>query len=176
MCADRDAGTVGERLGEREGLVLQLRVLDHAVDQADPLAALGVDALGGEHQLARPHRADGAGQQPGDAVVARQADLGVAGADEGRLRRDPHVAGERDREARARRGAGQGRDRRLAQADQRAGQAGLAPAQVGQPFVEAHLAARAAAAHALDVAAAAEGGAGAGDQERADARRHRRAP
>ena len=33
----------------------------------------------GEHQLARPHRADRARQQPGDAVVARQADPGVAG-------------------------------------------------------------------------------------------------
>jgi hypothetical protein len=45
---------------------------------------------------------------------------------------------------------------------------GLAPAQVGEALLEAHLAAQAPAAHRLDVAARAEGGAGAGDQERAD--------
>jgi hypothetical protein len=68
---------------------------------------------------------------------------------------------------RAGRGAGQGRDGGFAHGDQRAGEVGLAPAQVGQPLLVAHLAARSAAAHALHVAAAAEGGAGAGDQQRA---------
>jgi len=56
----------------------------------------------------------------------------------------------------------------LRTAIQRAGERGLSLTQIGNPFVEAHLAARSAAAHALDVAAAAEGGAGAGDQDGAD--------
>ena len=163
--AQRDARSFGQRLGEGEGLLLQLGVVDHAVDEANLLAALSADLLGSEHQLARPHRADGARQQPGDSVVSRKADLGVAGGAEGRFRRDADVAGKRDREARAGRGAGQRRNGRLAHRDQRAGEMRLPPAQVGQPLLVAHLAARAAAAHALHVAAAAEGGAGAGDQK-----------
>ncbi len=66
--------------------------------------------------------------------------------------------------------AGQGGYGGLAHRDQRAGQRRLPPAQVAQPLLEGHLAARTAAAHALDVAAAAEGGAGAGDQDGADVR------
>ena len=47
-------GPSASGLGQRKGLVLQFGVRHHAVHQADALAALGVDPLGGEHQLARP--------------------------------------------------------------------------------------------------------------------------
>ena len=74
------------------------------------------------------------------------------------------------REAGADRGAGQRRDGRLAHRDQRAGQQALALLQVGDLLVIGHFQFLlvAVGAHALDVAAGAEGGAGAGDQQRAD--------
>ena len=70
--AQRHPRTLGQRLGEGEGLVLQFVVGHDPVHQPDALAALGVDPLGGEHQLARARRAHGARQQPGDAVVAAE--------------------------------------------------------------------------------------------------------
>ena len=44
--AHRERWTFGDRLGEREGLLLQFVVGDHAVDQADRSQLLGVDPLG----------------------------------------------------------------------------------------------------------------------------------
>src|SRR2546427_213980 len=83
-------------------------------DQADALATLRVDPLGGEHQLACPRRADGARQQPGDAVVAAHAHTRIAGADERRLGRDPDIASQSNREPGAGRGARQRGDGGLA--------------------------------------------------------------
>ena len=130
----------------------------------------GIDLVGGEHQFARPRGADQPGQQPRDAVVAAQADPQIAGGNERRLRGDADVAGHRDREAGADRGAGQRRNGRLAHRDQRAGQQALPFLQVRDLLVIGHfeLLLVAMGAHALDVAAGAERGAGAGDQERAD--------
>ena len=158
------------RFGQRKGFVLELGVGHHAVDEADGLASRGIDLVGGEHQFARPRCADQPRQQPCDAVVAAQAHPQIAGGDECRLRRDADVAGHGERKAGADRGAGQRRDGRLAHRDQRAGQQPLPFLQVGDLFVIGHveLLLVAVRAHALDVAAGAEGGAGAGDQKRAD--------
>ncbi len=174
--AQRDRRPFGHRFGERKGLILQSGVGHHAVDEADRLASRGVDLVGGEHQFARPRGADQPRQQPGDAIIAAQADPQIAGGNECRLRGDADVAGHGDGEAGADRGAGQRRDGRLAHRDQRAGQQALSFLQVGDLLVIGHfqLLLVAMGAHALDVAAGAERGAGAGDQQRADVRDSRR--
>ena len=126
--------------------------------------------LAGEHQFPCPRRADQTCQEPGDAVIAAQADLEIAGGKECRFRGDPHVAGHRQREAGADRGAGQGGNGRLAHRDQRAGQETLSLLQVGDPLVMGHceLGLVAISPHALDVTAGAERRARAGQQQHAD--------
>ncbi len=170
--AQRERRAFGHRFGQRKGFLLQLVVRHHAVDEADRLASVGIDLVGGEHQFARPRRADQPRQQPGDAVVAAQADPQIAGRNERRLCGDADVAGHGDGQPRADRGAGQRCDGRLAHRDQRTGQQALALLQVRDLLVIGHvqLLLVAMRAHALDVAAGAERGAGAGDQERADVR------
>ncbi len=85
--AARAPGPSAIDLASAKASSCKLGIVDHAVDQADPLAALGVDPLGGEHQFARPRGTDRAGEQPGDAVIARQADARIARRAERRLRR-----------------------------------------------------------------------------------------
>ena len=80
----------------------------------DP-AAREVDLLG-------PPRADQPGQEPASAVIARQADIDEARREEGALGRQPDIAGQRDRHARAGRRAGQRRDRRLGEVVEPQGQ------------------------------------------------------
>ena len=170
--ADRDRRSFGDRFGEREGFRLQPVVGDHAVHQADRLAPGRIDPVAGEHQFPCPRRADQPCQEPGDAVIAAQAHLEIAGGKECRFRGDPHVAGHRQSESGADRGAGQGGNGRLAHRDQRAGQQTLPLLQVGDPLVMGHceLCLVAIGAHALDVAAGTEGCTRAGEQQRADIR------
>jgi hypothetical protein len=52
--AQRHSRALGQRLGQREGLLPQFVVGHDPVDQTDAFAALRVDPFGGEHQLARP--------------------------------------------------------------------------------------------------------------------------
>ena len=170
--AQRDGRPFRHRSGQRKRLVLEVFVRHHAVDEADRLASDGIDLIRGEHQFARPRRSDQPCQQPGDAIVAAETDPQVAGGNEGRCGSDADVAGHGDGEAGADRGAGQGGDGRLAHRDQRTGQEPLALLQIGDLLVIGHVEFLLVAvdAHALDVAAGAEGGAGAGDQERTDFR------
>ena len=133
--ADRDRRSFGDRFGEREGFRLQFVVGDHAVHQADRLAFGGIDPFASEHQFPRARCADQPCQEPGDAIIAAQAHLEIAGGKERRLRGDSYVAGHCQSEAGADRGAGQGGNGRLAHRDQRAGQETLPLLQIGDPLV-----------------------------------------
>ena len=97
----------------------------------------------------------------------------VAGGDEGGGGGETNVAGEREGETGARRRPGQGRDGWHRDADQDAGEGALALLEFKHRFAGRAIrafAGAALAAHALDVAARAEGGAGTRDDERTDGR------
>jgi hypothetical protein len=95
-----------------------------------------ISPLRQEHQLARSRGARKPSQQPGDAVIARQADTGVAGRHESRFRGDPDITGERDRHAGARSRPGKRRNGRLAHGNKCAGQRALLGPQIGDAVVE----------------------------------------
>src|SRR6476660_2455487 len=74
----RDRRALGQRFCERKSGLAKFGVRHHAIDQTERLGAARVDPLRQEHQLACPRGSRKPRQQPGDAVVSRQADTGIS--------------------------------------------------------------------------------------------------
>ena len=109
------------------------------------------------------------GEEIGAAEIAREADLGEGGGDLRAARSDAEVAGERDREAGAGRGARDDGDGDLRHVVQPARDFHAAAQVVGGFFGRAAMVGAAlGGGKALHVAARAEGAAGAGDDDCAD--------
>ncbi len=154
----REARRVLEAAGERDGFIHQPVGLVDGVDDAEFLALLRVEGAGGEDQLLRLLQPDDARQQEQPAHVRNEADAPEHLAEAGPRRGEDEIGGERDVDAGAVGRPVDRRDHRKLEAD---------------PFVEpaidvldalAALECRAPAlGHPLNVAARAEGAAGAGD-------------
>ena len=142
---------------------------DDVVDEPDAQRLLRVDEVAREAHLARAAHADRLDEQDGAAPARLQPDARVGVAEQRALRRDEEVAVERDLEA-----AG---DRRpVDRPDQREAQRRDRPAAargLGRRPPAAHDAA--GRAELLEVEPGAERGVGAGEDDRVDARRRRRA-
>src|SRR5438132_9694168 len=102
----------GDRLCERADGRLELRVLDHAVHEADAERLLGVDAGRGEDELLRPGRPHQAWQPRGAAQVGQEPVAELERTELRRARRDAEVARERELEPGAERVAAQRGDAR----------------------------------------------------------------
>ena len=135
-------------------------------------ASWALDAIGQVVELAGLRRSDELGQEVAAAVVAGEADTGERGRQERRAGHDPQIAGQRQRQPATRRGPGQRRDGRLGDREQLARRRLLVdPLAMDRP-VDRVVAdgAVTAGGHRLDVTAAAEGAAGAGEHDAPDGR------
>ena len=77
-------------------------VVEHRAHQPDAQRLVGVDPVAQQQQLAGLGRADGTGEHPRAAVVARAADAHERGDEDRRARRVAQVARAREREPGAR--------------------------------------------------------------------------
>jgi hypothetical protein len=161
--ADRQGRAVGQALGDAACGRQELVGRHGLVDQADALGFGSADALAG-HQVVLG-AVDGQEQRPEDgaAVAGDQADADVRVGDVGFLAHDHDVAGQRQGGAQAHGRAVHGRDDRLVDLEEidhnpsRLVQGGRGGAAGGGRDL-----------HLLDVAAGAEGAAGAGEEDGAD--------
>ncbi len=108
--AERDAGAVGEAFGQRHGFILQLNWIDRTGDDAETFSLLRQDHVRQEVEFARLGRADKLGHEIRPAEIAWQGHLCKRCGDLRAPRSDAEVAGQRNREAGAGRGAGNSRD------------------------------------------------------------------
>ena len=160
----RDRRTLGQLRGKLGCDLDHVRVGYAAGHHADRGRFLAAQNRRQQVEFARLGAADQLGEIVGAAVIAGQPDLGKRGGDLGALTDDAQVAGQRQRQARTRRGAFDRRDHRRVHFVKNA-RGFHAAAQVDLPFLEARrLAVR--IGHATDVATDAEGAAGALQQHR----------
>ena len=167
VTAERDRRPARQPRGDLGRLGQQPVARHHPVVEADLRRALRGDEVAQHEELAGVAQADDARQQPGRAHVgAGEPDPGEEEGDLRALRRDPDVARRGDHRAGAGHRAVERRHHRPAAVadgeDEVAGEAG----ELEQPR---GIAREQRADDVLDVAAGAEGAAGAGDDDGADA-------
>ena len=107
-----DRADVADLLGEGDRMLLEL-ALDQPVDQADVAGLLGADRIAGRGHFQRLADAGDARQPLRAAGAGQQAELDLGHAELRRRHRDPVMAGQRDLEAAAERGAVDRGDHRL---------------------------------------------------------------